>query len=294
MKAFIETIDSPKGEITIYRLVNQSGASVTLSTVGAGIVGIEVPDSEGNLADVVLGYKDVKDYFYDGPCAGKVPGRYANRIARGHLVVDGKTYQLNINNGPNALHGGPEGFQNQIWDCEMIGSDTVVFSLFSPDGDEHYPGNLTARVAYTWTEDNILKIELSADTDAPTVVNLTNHTYFNLGGEDSGSMLDHELQLRCARYLPTDDTLIPTGEMAPVTGTPMDFTQLKPIGQDIKQDFPALNYGKGYDTHCGLGASPPAGGLQVCRGLSPGAISPLTSAPGKGLRMPCTSPEFAG
>ncbi len=247
MKAFVETIDSPKGEITIYRLVNQSGASVTLSTVGAGIVGIEVPDCEGNLADVVLGYKNVTDYFYDGPCAGKVPGRYANRIANGHLEVDGKVYQLNINNGPNALHGGPEGFQNQIWDCEMLGSDTVVFSLFSPDGDEHYPGNLTARVAYTWTEDNILKIELSADTDAPTVVNLTNHTYFNLAGEDSGSVLDHELQLRCSRYLPTDDTLIPTGEMAPVSGTPMDFTQLKPIGRDIKQDFAALNYGKGYD-----------------------------------------------
>ncbi len=247
MKAFVETIDSPKGEITIYRLVNQSGASVTLSTVGAGIVGIEVPDCEGNLADVVLGYKNVTDYFYDGPCSGKVPGRYANRIANGHLEVDGKVYQLNINNGPNALHGGPEGFQNQIWDCEMLGSDTVVFSLFSPDGDEHYPGNLTARVAYTWTEDNILKIELSADTDAPTVVNLTNHTYFNLAGEDSGSVLDHELQLRCSRYLPTDDTLIPTGEMAPVSGTPMDFTQLKPIGRDIKQDFAALNYGKGYD-----------------------------------------------
>lgn len=247
MRAFVETIESPKGEITIYRLVNRSGASVTLSTVGAGIVGIEVPDREGNLADVVLGYKNASDYFYDGPCAGKVPGRFANRIAHGHLEVNGKIHQLNINNGPNALHGGPEGFQNQIWDGEMIGSDTVVFSLFSPDGDEHYPGNLTARVAYTWTDDNILKIELSADTDAPTVVNLTNHTYFNLQGEDSGSVLEHELQLRCSRYLPTDETLIPTGELASVKDTPMDFTELKPLGRDIKQDFPALTYGKGYD-----------------------------------------------
>ena len=243
----IDTFETERGEITTYELINASGASVKLSSLGAGILEIKVPDRDGNLADVVLGYKDVKDYFYDGPCAGKVPGRYANRICKGHLDIDGKVYQLNINNGPNHLHGGPENFSNKIWDCEMDG-DTVVFSLESPDGDENYPGNLTARVAYTWNDDNVLKVELGAVTDAPTVVNLTNHTYFNMAGEDKeGTALNQVLQLNCSRYLPTDDSLIPSGEMAPVEGTPMDFTQPKAAGKDIKQDFPALNYGKGYD-----------------------------------------------
>ena len=247
MRHYIETVPSPKGDITLYRLVNESGASVTLSTLGAGVTSIIVPDCEGNMADVVLGYKNPADYLYDGPCAGKTPGRYANRIAAGHLEINGKVYQLAINNGPNALHGGPEGFQNQIWEAEMWTNDRVVFTLLSKDGDENYPGELRARVAYTWTEDNVLKIELSAVADADTVVNLTNHTYFNLSGEDSGSVLNQELKLEASRFLPTDDTLIPTGEMAPVTGTPMDFTHFKPLGRDIKQDYPALNYGKGYD-----------------------------------------------
>ena len=247
MKSIIETINTKRGVVTLYTLVNNIGASVTLSTLGAGITSIIVPDNAGNMADVVLGYDDVESYFYDGPCAGKVPGRYANRIARGYLEVDGKVYQLAINNGPNALHGGPEGFQNKIWESESSSDDRVVFTLVSPDGDENYPGRLVARVAYTWTEDCVLKMELCATTDAPTVVNLTNHTYFNLAGEGSGTVLNHELRLNCSRYLPTDDTLIPTGEMAPVEGTPMDFTQPKALGRDIKVDFPALNYGKGYD-----------------------------------------------
>ena len=243
----IDTHETERGEITTYELINASGASVKLSSLGAGILEIKVPDREGNLADVVLGYKNVADYFYDGPCAGKVPGRYANRICKGHLDIDGKVYQLNINNGPNHLHGGPENFSNKIWDCEMDG-DTVVFSLESPDGDENYPGNLTARIAYTWSDDNVLKIVMGAVTDAPTVVNLTNHTYFNMAGEDrEGTALNQVLQLNCSRYLPTDDTLIPSGEMAPVEGTPMDFTQPKVVGKDVKQDFPAVNYGKGYD-----------------------------------------------
>ena len=243
----IDTHETERGEITTFELINASGASVKLSSLGAGILEIKVPDRDGNIADVVLGYKDLTDYFYDGPCAGKVPGRYANRICKGHLDIDGKVYQLNINNGPNHLHGGPENFSNKIWDCEMDG-ETVVFSLESPDGDENYPGNLTARIAYTWNDDNVLKIELGAVTNAPTVVNLTNHTYFNMAGEDrGGTALNQVLQLNCTRYLPTDDTLIPVGEMAPVEGTPMDFTQPKVVGKDIKKDFPALNYGKGYD-----------------------------------------------
>lgn len=240
------TAPSPQGEITLYTMTNASGASVTVSSFGAGIVRVCVPDSKGNLENVALGYADPADYFQDGPCAGKVPGRYANRIAKGHLRIDGRDYQLAINNGPNALHGGPTGFQNRIWDSK-VEDDCIVFSRVSPDGEESYPGTLEVSATYRWTDDNRLILVLHAETDAPTVVNLTNHCYWNLEGQNSGSVLDHKLWLAASRYLPTDDTLIPTGEMAPVEGTPMDFTTAKEIGRDIKQDFPALVYGKGYD-----------------------------------------------
>lgn len=242
-----QTIDSPKGVITLYTLTNKSGASVTLSTVGAGIVKVIVPDREGNLADVVLGYADPKDYFYDGPCAGKVPGRYANRIARGHFSIDGKEYTLAINNGPNALHGGPEGFQNRIWESHTDG-DAVVMEYTSADGEEGYPGELHAKTTYIWDDDNRLTLKLHATVEGkPTVVNLTNHAYWNLDGEGAGSALDHVLHIKASHYLPTDETLIPTGEIASVTGTPMDFTQPKKFGRDMGEDFPALRYGKGYD-----------------------------------------------
>ena len=246
MKIDKKVVASSRGDITLYSLTNAVGASVTLSTVGAGITSIIVPDKDGNMADVSLGYPNPEDFFYDGPCAGKVPGRFANRIALGKLCVDGKDYQLAINNGPNHLHGGPEGFSHKNWNVELDG-EAVVFSFHSPDGDENYPGNLDATVKYEWTDDCQLILTLGATTDAKTVVNLTNHAYFNLAGEGSGSVLDQKLQLMCSRYLPTNETLIPNGEMAPVAGTPMDFTTAKPLGQDIKADFPALNYGKGYD-----------------------------------------------
>lgn len=238
---------SPKGEITLYTIVNAKGASVTLSSLGAGIVSVIVPDAKGNMTDVALGYANPADYIADGPCAGKVPGRYANRIARGHFTLDGKTYDLPINNGPNSLHGGPEGFQNQIWESKTIGENSVEFRLHSADGEMGYPGNLIATAQYTWTDDDTLTLDLHAEADAPTIVNLTNHAYWNLDGHNSGSALDHTLTLNCSRYLPTDSTLIPTGEMAPVEGTPMDFRSPKTIGRDIRQAFPALEYGKGYD-----------------------------------------------
>ena len=246
MRIETKSVVSQKGDITLYTLTNNKGASVVLSSLGCGIVSVNVPDREGNLADVAIGYADATSYYYDGPCAGKVPGRYANRIAKGHLEVEGKTYQLAINNGPNALHGGPEGFQNQIWDS-AIEDGKVVFIRTSPDGEENYPGELKVKVIYSWNDDCELELQLIAVTDKTTVVNLTNHAYFNLAGENSGSIFDHQLWLGCSHYLPTDDTLIPTGEIAPVAGTPMDFTQAKAIGRDIKTDFPALNYGKGYD-----------------------------------------------
>lgn len=246
MKVTSQKVNSPRGEITLVTVVNNSGASVTLSSLGAGIIEVCVPDKDGHIGNVALRYADPADYIADGPCMGKVPGRYANRIAKGELVIDGVKHQLAVNNGPNALHGGPEGFQNQIWETEIL-SDGVRFTYHSKNGEEHYPGSLTASATYTWSEDNVLTLRLEADTDAPTVVNLTNHAYWNLDGADSGSVLGHELTMRASRYLPTDDTLIPTGEMAPVTDTPMDFTVTKTLGRDIKAAFPALEYGKGYD-----------------------------------------------
>ena len=242
-----KTVASSKGDVTILTLTNASGAKVTLSSLGACIVGVEVPDREGKMDDVVLGYADVTDYYYDGPCAGKVPGRVANRIDRGHFVLDGKDYELAINNGPNALHGGPEGFQNQIWDVEDTPEGKVKFTYFSKDGEEGYPGNLTATAEYEWTDDCELKLHLGATTDAHTIVNLTNHAYFNLAGHNSGSVLDHTLKLDAHLFLPTTDSLIPTGNLEAVKSTPMDFTKAKALGADIKAEFPALTFGKGYD-----------------------------------------------
>lgn len=236
-------------EILRYTLTNESGASVVLASVGAAIVEVNVPDRDGKLADVVIGYPEAESYFGDGPCSGKIPGRFANRICKGQMTIAGNACQLAINNGPNALHGGPTGFHSRIWDSRIDG-DAVEFMYFSADGEEGYPGNLKVVARYEWTEDNKLFLTMTAATDAETVINLTNHAYFNLNGEGSGTILDHELQLCCAEYLPTDETQIPLGDSEPVAGTPMDFVQPKKIGLEIdKYDFAPLKIGKGYD-HC--------------------------------------------
>ncbi len=233
-------------EIYLYTLKNAGGAYVQLSSIGAGLVSAVVPDKEGKLADVVLGYPDPMSYFGDGPCAGKIPGRYANRIALGKFTLDGKEYELPVNNGPNHLHGGPDGFQNKVWESRE-NEGGVEFLYYSEDGEMGYPGALKVVARYEWTEENELRLTLTAESDAPTVVNLTNHTYFNLNGEGNGNILGHTLRLNASEYLPTSDSLIPFGESAPVAGTPMDFVTEKLIGSEIKADFPALNYGKGYD-----------------------------------------------
>ena len=238
---------APDGkDIIRYTMTNSKGASVQLGSVGAAIVSICVPDREGKLADVVIGYPNALDYFADGPCSGKIPGRYANRIAKGRFTLDGKEYTLPINNGPNHLHGGPKGFQNQVWESRIEG-DAVEFMYFAEDGEAGFPGNLKVVAHYAWSEENELTLTLTAETDAPTVINLTNHVYFNLAGEGSGSVLDQLLKLNASTWLPTDETLIPLGKVDDVAGTPMDFVNEKPIGRDIKADFPALKYGKGYD-----------------------------------------------
>lgn len=262
-----KTYPSQKGEITLYTLTNDKGAQVVLSSLGAGIVSAIVPDAKGEMADVVLGYSNPADYFYDGPCAGKIPGRCANRIAKGHFTLDGKEYHLAINNGPNALHGGPEGFQNQIWSSEVTPEGKVRFTYSAKDGEEGYPGNLTVVAEYGWNDVCELSLHITAETDAPTVANFTNHAYFNLSGEGSGSVLDHQLKLASHLFLPTSDSLIPTGDLLSVKDTPMDFTEPKTLGADIKAEFPALIYGKGYD-NCWLLDGWNAGTLRLAAVLS--------------------------
>ena len=271
---------TPDGqEIFKYTITNASGAYVELGSLGAAIVGIHVPDKDGKLDNVVLNYPDAMSYMADGPCAGKCPGRFANRIALGKFTLDGVEYTLPVNNGPNHLHGGPDGFQNKVWDSRIVG-DAVEFMYFSEDGEAGYPGNLKVVAHYVWTEANELELSFTAETDKATVVNLTNHVYFNLDWK--GDVLSHELRLNASEFLPTSDTLIPLGDSEPVAGTPMDFVNAKPLGRDIKADFPALVYGKGYDNCYVIDGAVP-GQLQLAAEL----FSPVS---GRALRVFTTQP----
>ena len=235
--------------VEVYTLSNESGASVSITNYGATVTKLIVPDKDGKMGDVVLGFDTVAEYVEKSPYFGCIAGRYANRIAKGKFTLDGKEYTLAINNGPNALHGGLKGFDKQIWSAS-IGNDgsnpTLSLSYTSPDGEEGYPGNLATTVTYTWTQDNALHIDYKATTDAPTVLNLTNHSYFNLAGEGSKTVLDHKLQINAEHYNPIDPTSIPTG-IAPVKGTPFDFTTATVIGERIDQENEQLKNGIGYD-----------------------------------------------
>ena len=246
MKITTKRYASGIGEIVTYRVVNSRGASVVLSSLGAGILEINVPDKMGRIENVALSYAHPADYIDDGPCLGKIPGRYANRIANGRFSIDGQEYSLAVNNGPNHLHGGPTGFQNRLWDS-CITPDGVRFTYVSEDGEEGYPGQLTVTAEYKWDNRNRLRLDLKAVSTKDTVVNLTNHTYFNLRGADSGNIFDHKLRLNASKYLVTDENLTPTGELASVVGTPMDFRKSRAVGSHIRANFPAWIYGKGYD-----------------------------------------------
>ena len=227
---------TPDGkDIKLYTLTNANGVKVQLSDIGAGIVSIMTPDRNGHMDDIVLGYPNATDYYGDGPCAGKTPGRFANRIANGRFKIDDKEYQLEINtgDGKHHLHGGSIGFANQKW-ASRINGESVVFTYLSADGEAGYPAELVSKVYYTLNDENELNIRLCAYSSDTTIVNLTNHTYFNLKGEGNGDILDHKLRLNASRFLPATNELITTGEMASVADTPMDFTQAKLIGRDIK------------------------------------------------------------
>jgi aldose 1-epimerase len=236
--------------VKLYTLVNKNGVEACITNFGGRLVSLMVPDREGKLTDVVLGYDNIAQYADAknfGSDFGASIGRYANRIKNGQFCIGDSTIQLPQNNFGHCLHGGPTGWQYQIFDAEQIDPTTLKLTLVSPDGDNNFPGQVTATVTYTLTDDNAIDIKMEAETDKPTVVNLTNHVYLNLDGEASGSVLSHKLELNASEWLPTDETLIPLGAPEDVAGTPMDFVEAKVIGEDIKADFPALNYGKGYD-----------------------------------------------
>jgi aldose 1-epimerase len=223
-------------EVHLYTLTNSNGMRVKLTDYGATTVSVEVPDSDGNVADVTLGYDTLEGWLGNTSYFGATVGRYANRIAGGTFELGGKTYTLATNDGDNHLHGGEKGFDKHLWDAEIVQTDDgagVQFTRTSPDGEEGYPGTLQVTVLYSLTEDNEFKAEFTATTDKPTVVNLAHHTYWNLRGPAAGDVLGHELMLNADKYTPVDEGLIPTGELKAVEGTPFDFTEAKPIGKEI-------------------------------------------------------------
>jgi aldose 1-epimerase len=246
--------------VDLYTLTNANGVEVKIMTYGGIITSIRVPDRDGELENVTLGFETLDEYLAGHPYFGNITGRYANRIALGKFSIGDESYELAINNDPNALHGGEKGFDKFVWAAEEVTSDDgvgVKLSRTSPDGEEGYPGNLDVEVTYTLTNNDEIRIDYLATTDAPTVVNLTNHAYFNLAGEGTGSIDGHELQLMASNYTPVDETLIPTGEIAPVADTPLDFTTPLPIGERIRDDFEQLVIGRGYDHNFVLDRSSP-------------------------------------
>jgi aldose 1-epimerase len=238
--------------IKLYELTNNAGTTVKITNYGATITSIKVVDRDGKFADIALGYDRVEDYMnaVDKPYFGSIVGRYGNRIAKGRFSLDGKTYSLATNNGPNHLHGGIIGFDKVVWEATPLKGDEftgVTLTYLAKDREEGYPGNLDIKVTYKLTTENELVIEYDATTDKATPVNLTNHTYFNLAGEGNGTILDHELMINADHYTPVGETLIPTGKIESVKGTPFDFTRPKTIVRDINQDNEQLTFGGGYD-----------------------------------------------
>lgn len=243
---------TPDGkDVTLVTLTNGHGITAKILSLGAALYALDVPDRAGKAGDIVLGYPDLKGTFAKPQYFGDTVGRYANRIAKGTFTLDGKPYHVPVNDGPNSLHGGKVGFDKVIWSVDKVESGprpSVTLTYASPNGDQGYPGKLTATATYSLDDKNELTIEYTATTDAPTIVNITNHTYWNLAGEGSGSVMDQRLMIAGDAYLPTDATAIPTGEVRSVAGTDFDFRKAKAIGRDIRDaKEQQLVFGRGYD-----------------------------------------------
>lgn len=243
-RAFTDTINQKK--TMLYTLKNKNGMTVEFTNYGATVVSIRVPDRMGKFEDVTLGYDNVQGYRDGKSYFGCTAGRYANRIAHGKFTLEGVEYTLPLNNGPNSLHGGVNSIDKQVWDARLI-VDAIVFSTVVPDGENGYPGELKLSVVYSLRDDNSLVIDYTATTNKTTVVNLTNHAYFNLSGDPSHTILGHDLLINASAYTPVDSTLIPTGVLQPVKNTPFDFTTFKTIGRDIDHADEQLRIGLGYD-----------------------------------------------
>lgn len=267
----------------LYTLKNSKGMITQITNYGAIIVSIIVPDRNGNLADVVQGYDTIDEYINgNSPYMGAICGRCANRIGKGKFSLAGKDYTLAVNNGPNHLHGGITGFSKVVWDVVQFSSTSLRLEYLSPDGEEGYPGNLKVSVTYTLTDENEIKIDYFATSDKSTVVNLANHSYFNLAGEGSGSIYDHELSINGFFFTPTDESSLPTGEICSVKGTPMDFTKAKKIGLEIDSNDIQIKYGAGYDHNFVLNKRSGTQGLAAIA-YDPGSgrmMEVLTTQPG--------------
>jgi len=236
--------------VDLYTLTNKSGMEVAITNFGGIVVALKVPDRNGKLDDVVLGYDNLDGYTSNTAYFGAIIGRYGNRIAHGEFALDGVTYRLPQNDGDNTLHGGKVGFNKRVWTVKDVSGSpgpALELTYLSKDGEEGFPGNLNVRVVYTLTDKSELRIEYFATTDKPTVVNLTNHSYFNLAGQGNGDILGHEVVLHANRFTPVDQALIPTGELRPVKGTPFDFTKPTAIGARMNQEDQQLKVGRGYD-----------------------------------------------
>ncbi|AWI09870.1 aldose epimerase family protein [Ereboglobus luteus] len=243
---FQKVIDGKQSDLFV--LTNSKGVEICVTSYGARVVSWLVPGRDGKMEDIVLGYDNVQGYIDSNePYFGAAIGRFGNRIAKGKFTLDGNEYTVPINNAPNALHGGTKGFQAVVWNTRQPDSRTLEFNIVSPDGDQGFPGNLGVKMVYTLTDDNELKITYEAMTDKPTVLNLTHHSFFNLLGAGNGSINDHLLTLNASRYTPVSDVLIPTGQIASVDGTPMDFRKPTVVGSRLDQNFEQLKNGAGYD-----------------------------------------------
>jgi len=278
--AFDKEVQGKKNQL--YVMTNANGMEVTVINFGARITSVWVPDKQGNMKDVVLGFGSIDDFLNNNSNFGAAIGRYGNRIAGGKFTLDGTEYHLPINNGENTLHGGV-GFDQKMFDIKQIDKQTLECSLLSPDGDNGFPGNLNVTIIYKLTNDNAIDISYAATTDKPTVVNLTNHSYFNLSGNPANLITDHVLFIDCDTYTPTDAAMIPTGEFAKVSGTPMDFTTPYVIGDRINDvSFEALKLGNGYD-HNWVSNKPGDVTNPICRATCPATgitLEVFTTEPG--------------